>query len=94
MRIIPKDQEDLFLKHKLIARELAMGRAFKRKHTKDGENALFMRCKPISFLLASTVVGDIINRGDIFIVNLATGVLFSIKGDTEVEYFDAYISIP
>lgn len=40
------------------------------------DKRLIMKVKPTGFLLNSNVVGDVLNRGDCFVVDLSTGVLY------------------
>lgn len=61
--------------------------------TRCQDSSTIMRVKPTSFLLNSTLVGEVLNRGDVFIVNLVTGTLFSIKGTEEVKLLSAKLII-
>ena len=53
------------------------GEAFKSK------GKLLMRVKPTQFLLNSTIVSDVLNRGDCFVCNLESGTLYITKGSNE-----------
>lgn len=52
-----------------------------------------MRVKPTSFLLNSNLVGDVLNRGDCFIVDIEKGTLYISKGDTQIQFVDATMVI-
>jgi hypothetical protein len=39
-----------------------------------------IRVKPVNFLLNSTLITDVINRGDVFIVNLTKGTMYTAEG--------------
>lgn len=54
---------------------------------------ILMRLKPTSFLLNSTLVGDVLNRGDCFVCNVETGTLYIMPGNIEVESVDATLLI-
>lgn len=56
------------------------------------KNEIFMRVKPTGFLLNSSLIGDVINRGDIFVVNLSKGTVRAFQGDIEVQECDVQIS--
>jgi hypothetical protein len=43
-----------------------------------------MRLKPTQFLLNSTLVGDVLNRGDCFVCNLEAGTLYILPGTTPI----------
>jgi hypothetical protein len=58
------------------------GEAFKSK------GKLLMRVKPTQFLLNSTIVADVLNRGDAFVVNIETGTLYITKGNNEAVLWD------
>ena len=86
MEIIKSAKE---LKQSLTINQAPYGVALKR--IKDASTIL--RVKPTSFLLNSTLVADVLNRSDVFIVNLVTGTLFSIAGAEEVEVMNAKIVV-
>lgn len=73
----------------LQIKDAPFGEALSRKKDKN----TIMRVKPTSFLLNSTLVTEVLNRADVFIVNLSTGTLFSIAGAEEVEVLDASLRI-
>lgn len=54
---------------------------------------LLMRVKPTQFLLNSTLVGDVLNRGDVFVCNIESGTLYIMKGDTPIENVDASLFV-
>lgn len=60
-------------------RLISFGKCFLRK------NKLLMRVKPIGFLLNSSLITDVINRGGVFVVDLETGVLSALNGEEELE---------
>lgn len=71
-----------------VARDIRFGECFLYK------GALFMRVKPTNFLTNSTLINDVINRGDCFFVDLSTGNVTAYKGDqvvTPVETFCEYV---
>lgn len=45
---------------------------------------IVMRVKPTRFILNSTVISDVMNRGDVFVVNLAKGTFYAVHGDDEI----------
>lgn len=61
--------------------------------TRKQDSSTIMRVKPTSFLLNSTLVTEVLNRADVFIVNVVTGTLFSIKGTEEVTILNAKLLI-
>lgn len=61
--------------------------------TRIQDKSTIMRVKPTSFLLNSTLVTEVLNRADVFIVNVVTGTLFSIKGTEEVKILNAKLVI-
>lgn len=73
----------------LLIKDAPFGVALKRASDKS----TILRVKPTSFILNSTLVADVRNRADVFIVNLVTGTLFSIQGTEEVEVLNAKIVI-
>ena len=54
---------------------------------------LLMRVKPTQFLLNSTLVGDVLNRGDCFVCNIESGTLYILQGNTEIETVNATLLI-
>lgn len=54
---------------------------------------LLMRVKPTQFLLNSTLVADVLNRGDVFVCNVESGTLYIMKGDTPIENVDASLLV-
>ena len=52
-----------------------------------------IRVKPTQFLLNSTLVGDVLNRGDCFVVNAETGTLYIMQKNTEVSLVDASFTV-
>lgn len=73
----------------LLIKDASFGIALKRASDKS----TILRVKPTSFLLNSTLVAEVLNRADVFIVNLVTGTLFSIQGTEEVEVLNAKVVI-
>jgi len=47
--------------------------------------AIVMKVKATSFLLNSSVIADILNRGDSLVVDLKKGTLYPMQHDREVE---------
>ena len=45
---------------------------------------LLVRVKPTSFLLNSTVIGDVLARGDTFVFAPKYGTVYPVSGDIEV----------
>lgn len=86
MEIIKPTKE---LEQTLTINQAPYGVALKR--IKDSSTIL--RVKPTSFLLNSTLVTEVLNRSDVFIVNLVTGTLFSITGTEEVEILNAKVVV-
>lgn len=72
-------QLDLFAPANLTAKQIKFGDLFL------ANNTIFMRVKPVNFLTNSTLLNDVINRGDIFAVNMEKGTLVCYTGNTEVE---------
>jgi hypothetical protein len=65
--------------------DMPYGEAFRSK------GKLLMRVKPTQFLLNSTIVSDVLNRGDAFVVNIETGTLYITKGSNEATLWDVRI---
>lgn len=63
-------------------RSLSAGAAFKSK------SKYYIKAKPVSFLLNSSLVSDALNRADCFIVDLVTGSLLVWEGEKRVEPID------
>lgn len=45
---------------------------------------MVMRVKATGFMLNSTIVADVYNRGDCLVVNLAKGTVYAVKGSDPV----------
>ena len=73
----------------LQIKDASYGVALKR----SSDKSTVLRVKPTSFLLNSTLVTEVLNRSDVFIVNLVTGTLFSMRGTEEVEVLNAKVMI-
>ena len=64
------------------ANSIPFGFRFKRK----GESlSTYLRARPVSFLLNSTLVSESLATGKVLTVNIETGSCFFIKGDEEVQ---------
>ena len=61
------------------ANEAGIGQCFKHN------GRMYMRVKPVSFILNSTLVQDVLVRGDIFVVDLTVGNMRTMQGKTIVE---------
>lgn len=61
--------------------EVPFGGKFKRA----GSNDLYIRVRPTSYLLNSTLVSDSLSRGRVMVVRLATHTCFFIEGDEQVK---------
>lgn len=48
-------------------------------------NALIMKVKPTGFILNSSLVIDVLNRSDCFVINLHKGTMYSVPHDRKVE---------
>lgn len=70
-----------------ILRTAPYGEIFKKA------GKLLMRVKPTQFLLNSTLVADVLNRGDAFVINVETGTLYIMQGDEEIAFVDATLLI-
>lgn len=53
----------------------------KGKFMRNGDPAIYMRVKPTSYLLNSSVVTDSINEGKPLVVNLLSGTCYFIRGN-------------
>lgn len=73
----------------LLIKDAPYGLALKRNKDKT----TILKTKPTSFLLNSNLVTEVLNRSDVFIVNLVTGTLFAIDGTEEVEVLNAKIHV-
>jgi len=60
--------------------------------TSDGSNKLLMRVKPVNFLLNSDLINDCINRGKVFVVDLAKGTLYITEGDKQVQLIESQLT--
>lgn len=83
-------QLELITKHSdtdVQARNMRSGHSFKL-----GAKIL-MRVKPTGFLLNSNIIGDVINRGDVLTVNIITGVLYFVPGNTLVTPVDCKVVV-
>lgn len=47
---------------------------------------IVMRVKVTGFLLNSNIVADVLNRGDVFVVDVSKGTLYATVGDTPVSH--------
>lgn len=52
-----------------------------------------IRVKPTQFLLNSTLVADVLNRGDCFVVNVESGTLYIMQKEMEVFLVDASFTV-
>ena len=85
---IQRQQELLVIDKAPTLRTISFGNVFSYK----GKS--LMRVKPTQFLLNSTLVADVLNRGDCFVVDMELGTLYIIPGDkTEVKLQDATLLI-
>ena len=64
----------------LQARDMKFGQLFRRK----GLTGTFLRVRPVSYLLNSTLVSESLANGKVLIVNPENGSCFFITGDEEV----------
>jgi len=67
-------------RNRLNANQVKTGQVFCRQNDSD----FYMRVKPTSFLLNSTLVGDKLNNGDVLVVNLYMATCYFIKGTEQV----------
>jgi hypothetical protein len=74
----------------LIASQVPFGKPFRLVNSKQD---IHIRVKPTGFLLNSSVVSDVLSRGDTFVTNIQKGTLYAIEGDRAVELIDASIKI-
>jgi hypothetical protein len=72
-------QESIKIESLYIARSIKFGECF------YVEGKILMRMNWTGFILISTLLNDVINRGDILVVDTATGNMFAYKGDTAVK---------
>ena len=83
----------------ITAASVAYGKTFSRRKPRivgEGESEgiwgpIYIRVKPKGFLLNSSLLGDILNRGDIITVNLNKNTLYYMKGTDEVVLREAVI---
>jgi hypothetical protein len=54
--------------------------------------AIVMRVKVTSYLLNSTIVADVLNRGDCFVCDLQKGTTYPISGASEVVRLDTLMN--
>ena len=54
---------------------------------------ILMRVKPVQFLLNSTLVTDVINRGDCFVVDMETGNLYVTDGSKSALFANATLVV-
>lgn len=55
------------------------------------KDQLYLRCVPAKTLFHSTLVHEVVNRGDIFAINCDTSALTIIPGSAQVEHLDATV---
>jgi len=67
---------------KAILKDVPFGAHF----VKPGDDSqVYMRVKPVNWLLNSTLVNDCINKNKCFVVNIEKGTLFIMPGEKEVQ---------
>lgn len=69
----------------LSASQVKIGQVFVRQNDTD----FFMRVKPTSLLLNSSLVGDKLNNGDPLIINLYMGTCYFISGKEQVKLVES-----
>lgn len=60
---------------------------------KDQGADTFIRVKPVNFLLNSTILNDVINRGDVIVCRLAKGTIFVTQGTRPIQLLDATVVV-
>lgn len=73
----------------LVLRQIKHGVPFKFTDA-DG---VFMRVKPVNYLLNSSLITDCINRNKVMVVSLEKGTCFIAEGDRSVEILQAKLTI-
>ena len=58
------------------------------------QNELYIRCIPSKMLCRSTLIWEVVNRGDIFAVRVRDQMLTIIPGTAEVEHSELNIIYP
>lgn len=58
------------------------------------DNQVYIRCIPAKSLFKSSLVHEVVNRGDIFAVRISDQVLTIIPGKSQVEHTSHELSIP
>ena len=69
--------------------QLPFGKAF--RFERSGQ--IHIRVKPVNYLLNSTLLTDVINRGKCIVSNVEKGTVYVVEGDREVMVVDAVIRI-
>lgn len=54
---------------------------------------IYIRVKPVNYLLNSSLITDCINRGKVIVVNLNKGTTFVIEGTREIALLDCSIDV-
>lgn len=63
------------------------------KMINGGFDDIFIRVKPVNYLLNSTLLNDVINRGKCVVCNIRKGTIFVVEGDRRIVMVDAVIRI-
>lgn len=71
------------------ARDQSFGSVFRR----PGKRGIFLRVKPVNYILNSTLIVDKINSGAVLVVNLTMATLHFINGDDETVSVNANLEI-
>lgn len=54
----------------------------------------YIRCVPAKSLFRSTMVHEVVNRGDVFAVDVETQMLTVIPGNAAVTHYEQVLSVP
>lgn len=68
-----------------------MRREEKRNETIPIQNEYYTRIIPAKKLFNSTMIHEVVNRGDIFALNVNTGIFTVISGKEQVNFIDVII---
>ena len=62
------------------------------KPVRTADGKIIMRLKPVNFLLNSTLIVDIINRGKVLVADLEKGTVYVTEGDKLVQLIEANLT--
>lgn len=55
--------------------------------------SLFIRVKPTGFILNSSVISDVMTRGDVLVYNIESDCIHAMKGNTRVKVYKGHFVV-